>query len=149
MIEWQWCVLDDLSARRLYAVLAAREEVFVVEQNCVYRDLDGLDLNAMHLVGWAGNDVAAYTRVLGPGASFAEPSIGRVLTAKAFRGSGLGQELFARSMAYAQALYPGQNIRIGAQSHLERFYASFGFAKASQEYVEDGIPHIEMLWVAQ
>jgi len=149
MIEWQWCRLADLSARQLYAVLATRAEIFVVEQNCIYLDPDGRDVGAMHLIAWSGTEVAAYARILDPGAAFAEPSIGRVLTAKAFRGSGLGRELFAKSIAHAEALYPGQDIRIGAQSHLERFYASFGFVKASEEYIEDGIPHIEMLRAAK
>ncbi|HEY4367662.1 MAG TPA: GNAT family N-acetyltransferase [Steroidobacteraceae bacterium] len=145
MIEWQWCTLDDLSARQVYAVLAVRGAVFVVEQNCVYGDIDGLDLDAMHLIGWSGTEAAAYTRVLAPGASFAEPSIGRVLTAQTFRSSGLGRELFAKSIAHTEALYPGQNIRIGAQAHLQRFYGSFGFVRASEDYIEDGIVHVEML----
>jgi ElaA protein len=145
MIEWQWCRLDDLSARQLYAVLAVRGAVFVVEQNCVYGDIDGLDLEAMHLIGWSGPAVAAYTRVLAPGASFAEPSIGRVLTAQAFRSGGLGRELFAKSIAHTEALYPGQDIRIGAQAYLQRFYGAFGFVQASEEYMEDGILHMEML----
>ena len=149
MIEWQWCRLDDLSAQQLYAVFATRAEIFVIEQNCIYLDLDGRDVGAMHLIAWAGTEVAAYARILDPGTAFAEPSIGRVLPAKAFRGSGRGRELFAKSVAHAAALYPGQNIRIGAQSHLERFYASFGFVKASEEYIEDGIPHIEMLRASQ
>lgn len=148
-IEWQWCRLDELSSRQLYAVMAARSDVFVVEQNCVYRDLDGRDAEAMHLIAWSGAAVAAYTRVLAPGAAFAEPSIGRVLTTHAFRGGGLGRELFAKSVAQVEALYPGRSIRIGAQSHLERFYGSFGFAKASAEYIEDGIAHIEMVKAAR
>jgi ElaA protein len=145
MIEWQWCALEELSTRQLYELLAVRSEVFVVEQACLYRDMDGLDVAAMHLIGWSGTVVAAYTRILAPGTAFAEPSIGRVLTAKAFRAGGLGRELFARSIARVEGLYPGQPIRIGAQSYLERFYASFGFAKDSEEYIEDGIPHIEMV----
>jgi len=148
-IEWQWCRLDELSPRQLYAVMAARSDVFVVEQNCVYRDLDGRDADALHLIGWSGDAVAAYTRVLAPGTAFAEPSIGRVLTTKAFRRGGLGRELFAKSVAHVQTLYPGQSIRIGAQSYLEGFYGSFGFVKASEEYIEDGIAHIEMVKAAR
>lgn len=145
MIDWQWCAADDLSTGKLYAVFAAREAVFVVEQHCAYQDLDGLDLDARHLIGWSGGEVAAYLRVLGPGVRFTEPSIGRVLTSQAFRGCGLGRELVARSLAYVDECHPARGIRISAQAHLEHFYRSFGFEIASAPYLEDGIPHVEML----
>lgn len=145
MIDWQWCATGDLSARQLYAVFAAREAVFVVEQQCAYQELDGLDLDARHLIGWSGGELAAYLRVLGPGVRFAEPSIGRVLTSQAFRGSGLGRELVARALTYVDERHPARGTRISAQAHLERFYHSFGFEVASAPYLEDGIPHIEML----
>lgn len=145
MIDWQWYAPGDLSTRQLYAVFAAREAVFVVEQHCAYQELDGLDPEARHLVGWSGGEVAAYLRVLEPGVRFAEPSIGRVLTSQAFRGSGLGRELVARALAYVDERHPAHGIRISAQAHLERFYHSFGFEIASAPYPEDGIPHIEML----
>lgn len=145
MIDWQWCVAGDLSARQLYAIFAVREAVFVVEQNCAYQDLDGLDLDADHLIGWSGDDVAAYLRVLGPGVRFAEPSVGRVLTSKAARGSGLGRQLVGRSLIWLDERYPTHDVRISAQAHLEHFYRSFGFEVASSPYLEDGIPHIEML----
>lgn len=145
MIDWQWCALSDLSARQLYKLFAAREAIFVVEQNCAYQELDGLDLEASHLVGWTGGEVAAYLRVLGPGTRFDEPSIGRVLTSKASRGSSLGRELVARSLAHIDERYPTHAVRISAQAHLEGFYHSFGFEVASSPYLEDGIPHIEML----
>jgi ElaA protein len=144
-IEWRWCSLEDLSARALYTLLAARSAVFVVEQNCPYEDLDGADLDAEHLIAWSGAEVAACARVLAPGAKYAEPSIGRVLTTKPFRTSGLGRELMARAVVRCEERYPGAPIRIGAQAYLERFYNSFGFVKASEVYLEDGIPHIEML----
>lgn len=145
MIKWQWCRIDDLSTGQLYTIFAAREAVFVVEQHCPYQELDGLDLEAGHLIGWSGVEVAAYLRVLGPGVRFAESSIGRVLTAPAFRGSGLGRELVARSLAYVDERYPTHGVRISAQAHLERFYRSFGFASVSAPYLEDDILHIEML----
>lgn len=145
MINWQWCTVDDLSTGQLYAIFAVREAVFVVEQRCAYQELDGLDLAASHLIGWSGGEIAAYLRVLGPDIRFAEPSIGRVLTSQAFRGSGLGRELVARSLAYVDERYPARGIRISAQAHLERFYHSFGFEVVSQPYLEDDIPHIEML----
>lgn len=145
MIQWQWDRFADLSAPQLYAVCAVRQAVFVVEQTCPYQDLDGLDQHAMHLIGWSGNEVAAYLRVLGPGMRFAEPSIGRVLTSKPFRGTGIGRTLVAMSLEHVERLYPGQGVRISAQAYLERFYGCFGFATVSAGYLEDDIPHVEML----
>jgi ElaA protein len=144
MINWQWCRLQDMSTDQLYAVFAAREAVFVVEQNCAYQELDGLDAEAAHLVAWSGSEVAAYLRVLGPGSRFEQPSIGRVMTAKAFRGRGLGRECIERALKHIDEVYSGE-VRISAQSYLEQFYRSFGFEPASQLYMEDGIPHIEMV----
>jgi ElaA protein len=144
-LEWQWCALSDLPAHRIHALFAARSAVFVVEQNCPYQDLDGADLAAEHLIAWSEDEVAACLRLLAPGVKYAEPSIGRVLTRKAFRTTGLGRELMARGVARCEERFPTQAMRIGAQAHLERFYGSFGFVKASDVYMEDGIPHIEML----
>jgi ElaA protein len=129
---------DELSARELYAIVALRERVFVVEQACVYLDADGLDPIARHV--WLGN-VSAYCRVIPAGGRFAEASIGRVVTAPEARGTGLGRDLMTRVLAR----YGDQPIRIAAQAHLERFYAELGFARASDVFDEDGIPHIYML----
>jgi ElaA protein len=148
LFVWQSGPLSALSPQQLYAVLAARQAVFVVEQNCPYQDADGTDFKADHLIAWAGDEVAGYARIYGPEIKFPEPSIGRILTTQRFRGTGLGREVVARSIARIEQLYPRQNIRIGAQARLERFYNSFGFVTASTEYMEDGIPHIEMLRVA-
>lgn len=148
MIEWQWCELSSLTTPQWYAVIAAREAVFVVEQNCVYQELDGWDLRAIHLVGWDGADVAAYLRCFAPGIKWPEAALGRILTTLRFRGSGLGRELVARGLARIDEQYRSA-VRISAQSHLERFYGSFGFVKDSQEYLEDGIPHIEMVRAAK
>ena len=145
MFVWQSCRLTELSQQQLYAVLAARQAVFVVEQNCPYQDADGTDFKADHLIAWSGDEVAGYARIYGPGIKFAEPSIGRILTTTPYRGTGLGREVVARSLAHIERLYPSWNVRIGAQARLERFYNSFGFVTASPEYMEDGIPHIEML----
>jgi ElaA protein len=145
MIDWQWCALHELPARRLYALFAARQKVFVVEQACAYLDLDGLDDDAEHLIAWSGEDIAAYLRLLAPGTAFAEPSLGRVLTMSAFRGSGLGRELMLKGLARAYERYPGHLVRIGAQAYLQKFYSSLGFTIASEPYLEDGIPHLEML----
>jgi ElaA protein len=146
-IEWQWCRLGELSAEQVYAVLAARVEIFVVEQNCAYQDLDGLDADAEHLIAWSGTgtEVAGYLRVLGPGTRFDDPSIGRIITAKRFRGSGLGRVIVAKGIERTRLRYPGQPVRISAQQYLEKFYRDFGFVTVSQPYLEDNIPHVEML----
>ena len=145
MIDWQWCCLDELTARQQYAVYAAREAVFVVEQHCVYQELDGLDLDAHHLIGWNDGNVAAYLRVLVPGVKYAEPAIGRVLTAKAFRRTGLGRQLMHTALEYVERHYPKRSVRVSAQVYLDSFYRGFGFARCSEQYLEDGIPHVEML----
>jgi ElaA protein len=144
-MRWQWCTLAELDAAQLHTLFAAREAVFVVEQQCAYQELDELDLEAAHLIGWQGTRVAAYLRVLAPGVKFVEPSMGRVLTSKAHRGTGLGRELVHRGLQYVDDEYPDTALRISAQLYLERFYHSFGFVTASEPYPEDGIPHIEML----
>jgi ElaA protein len=146
-VKWQWCRFGELSAEQLYAVLAARVAIFVVEQNCPYQDLDGLDQEAEHLIAWSGNELAGYLRVLAPGTRFADPSIGRIITTKAFRGSGLGRELVAKGIERARSTYPGRALRISAQQYLEKFYGGFGFATVSEPYLEDNIPHVEMLLV--
>lgn len=145
-IQWQWRSFAELSTAQLYAILAARQAVFVVEQNCPYQDADGKDLKAEHLTGWSGSAVAAYLRLLGPGVSYdKEPSLGRVLTTRIGRGSGVGRELMARGLERMHELYPTLPTRIGAQAHLHKFYASLGFVRSSEPYDEDGIVHIEML----
>ncbi len=145
MIEWQWCRLDELTALQLHAVFAAREAVFVVEQRCAYQELDGFDFQAHHLIAWQAGHVAAYLRVIAPGAKYSEPSIGRVLTTAPFRRSGLGRDLMQTALKHIECEYSGQNIRISAQTYLDRFYRSFGFVPCSASYLEDNIPHVEML----
>lgn len=145
LIRWQWCRSEALTLTQLYTLMAAREAVFVVEQQCAYQELDGLDLAAHHLVAWADDAVAACLRVLAPGVRYPEPAIGRVLTGRDFRRQGLGRELMIRALAQLGQLYPGQAVRISAQTYLEDFYRSLGFESVSAVYDEDGIPHVEML----
>jgi ElaA protein len=151
MITWQWNGFADLTVAQLYAMLALRQEVFVLEQTCLYPDIDGLDPGAYHLLGWRHDDddgkpaLVAHLRCLAPGAKYTEMSIGRVVTSPAARGSGLGRELVAQGIALAQELHPGHAIRIGAQAHLAQFYGSFGFVTVSAPYDEDGIMHVDML----
>jgi len=145
-VEWSVQSFDELAVRDLYRLLAARVDVFVVEQDCPYQDLDGHDDGAIHVSGWRNDgEPAAYARVLGPGVRFEEPSIGRVLTTSAVRGTGAGRELMRRSIAATRAAFPGRAIRISAQRYLERFYGELGFTIESEPYLEDGIPHVEML----
>jgi ElaA protein len=149
MIEWQWGRFADLSPAELYEMLALRQQVFVLEQACLYPDIDGLDVDAHHLLGWktvAGKrELAATLRCLAPGAKYDEMSLGRVVTSPSTRGTGLGRELVAQGIACAERLHPGHAIRIGAQAHLEAFYAGFGFRTVSAPYDEDGIMHIDMV----
>lgn len=144
-LEWRLRPFDALSPNELYAILGARSVVFVVEQRCNYQDMDGVDKHCQHLMAWAGEHLAAYLRIVPPGARYAEPSIGRVLTSAEHRGKGLGRELMRRGIEHAQALYPGQPLRIGAQAHLQRFYGEFGFVTDSDIYFEDHIEHVKML----
>ena len=149
MIEWQWSRFADLTAAQLYDMLALRQQVFVLEQTCLYPDIDGYDLDAHHLLGWrdiGGRRVlVAYLRCLAPGAKYDEMSLGRILTTNDVRGSGVGRELVAHGIQYAETLHPGHRIRIGAQQRLEKFYQDFGFETISDAYDEDGIMHIDML----
>lgn len=140
-LVWHDRRFDELSARELYAIIALRETVFAVEQRCAYLDADGIDLVAHHLWATQGDAVVAYLRVVPPGAKYAERSIGRIVTAPAVRRSGIGRELMRRGLALAGRA----PIRISAQAYLERFYSEYGFARVSDNYDEDGIPHLEML----
>jgi ElaA protein len=145
-MDWRFSHFDDLTAREVHDLFRLRVGVFVLEQNCPFQDVDGADLDSWHLLGRDGNgELAAYCRFVPAGIKFAEPSIGRVVTNPALRGTGAGRELMREAIGRADALWPGKQIRIGAQARLERFYEDFGFRKASDEYIEDGIPHIEMV----
>lgn len=145
MIAWRFARFDDLAARDVHDLYQARAAAFVVEQDCVFQDLDGADPECWHLLGRRGHELIAYCRLVPPGVKFAEPSIGRVVTTQAARGTGIGRLLMREALARAGELWPGRAIRIGAQHRLERFYTQFGFVTASAPYDEDGILHVEML----
>ncbi|EYR79868.1 putative acyltransferase [Shinella sp. DD12] len=130
------------SAVELYALLKLRVDVFVVEQACVYPELDGKDEDARHLRLLIDGETAAYARLWQP--ENGAPRIGRVLVSPKHRGRGLGEALMREAISACEAHFPGQPIALSAQSHLERFYRSFGFVPTSGEYVEDGIAHIDM-----
>ena len=147
-LRWRWCRFDELDVHELDAIYRARQQVFAVEQNCPFVDADGLDPVSWHLAAWdAGPPEVplAYARVVSPGRKYAEASIGRVITTAAARGTGLGRALMRRAIAACERTFPGHGIRISAQSRLERFYAELGFQVVGAPYLEDDIPHIEML----
>jgi ElaA protein len=144
-MNWQWLRFAELGVDNLYDALQLRCRVFVLEQG-PYLDPDGIDRQAWHLLGRdEAGALVAYLRVVDSGVKYAEPSIGRVVTALEVRGSGAGRALMAEGMAGCERHWPGHALRISAQARLERFYAGFGFARVSDNYLEDDIPHVEML----
>ena len=140
-LRWHDRAFTELSVAELYAIVQLREAVFVVEQTCPYLDADGLDPASRHLFAAEGSAVHAYLRIVPPGVKYAEISLGRIVTSPAARRGGLGKELVRRGLAAVGDV----TVRIGAQLYLERFYNGFGFERAGEEYLEDGIPHVEML----
>src|ERR1700754_48819 len=152
-LEWRWKAFGDLSIAEVYAMLAARSAVFVIEQNCVYEDVDGLDTDAWHLFAFGPGEasssrhpppLAGYLRVLLPDADDTDIRIGRVLTTAQFRGIGLGNAMLERSLTHIRAQWPDTPIRLHAQAHLQGFYGAFGFTPVSEIHEEDGIPHVWM-----
>jgi ElaA protein len=144
-ISWKFVAFDALSLTELYAVLQLRSEVFVVEQACVFQDMDGADAAAMHLLGTSGSQLVAYARCFVAGAKFKEASIGRIITRSTLRGSGAGHVLVRRAIDCITQQWGPQAIRLGAQARLENFYRQHGFEQTGEPYIEDGIAHIEML----
>ena len=148
MIEWHWKFFAALSVDELYEMLAARSAVFVMEQQCLYTDLDGLDRQAWHLYGvdadLAHTPLAACARILVPHAQDPSVQIGRVLTTQAYRGRGLGNALLEQALARIARQWPEAPIRLHAQARLQRFYAAYGFNAASEVHLEDGIEHLWM-----
>ncbi len=145
MITWHFKPFHALSVDELYALLRLRTEVFVVEQQCVFQDMDNKDQHCHHLLGHEHGELVASARIVPPGLSYPEPSIGRVVTSPAARGAGAGRLLMTESISRLEALYGRTPIRIGAQLYLQKFYTSLGFMQSSEVYDEDGIDHIEML----
>lgn len=146
MIHWQDLHHSELSVSALYELLKLRCEVFVVEQHCVYQDVDGEDLigENRHLLGWRDNQLVAYARILKNEDDFAPVVIGRVIVSPQVRGEKLGYQLMDRAVASCQQNWPQHAIYLGAQAHLQSFYAHFGFRPVTDIYDEDGIPHIGM-----
>jgi ElaA protein len=144
-IRWHCLPFESLPALILYDLLRLRSEVFVVEQNCAFQDIDRQDMDAHHLLGYnEAGELAAYARLFDAGKSYSEASIGRVIVALPFRKYGLGRELMRQALAHSDAVFGPQPNKIGAQQHLERFYNGFGYEQCGPMYLEDGIPHIPM-----
>ena len=143
-MNWTLKKFDELTLQELYAILQLRNEVFIIEQTCIYADLDDKDREAWHLMCINNDKLIAYTRILPPGVSYAEPAIGRVVTAATARRSGLGKQLMLRSIEACEKLFGEISISLGAQVYLKKFYESLGFSAVSDMYLEDGIEHIKM-----
>ena len=135
---------NELSTLELYSLLQLRSEVFVVEQNCVYQDVDGKDDNAIHVLGFLDNELASYSRIFDKGIYFEEASIGRVVVSPKLRDKKLGHDLMQVSIAAVNEHFNENNITISAQEYLKKFYESHGFVQTSEMYLEDDIPHIQM-----
>jgi len=145
MLHWVYKPFSELTTTELYSIMRLRQEVFIVEQNCPYLDADGKDLKSYHLMGYANDELVAYSRIVKPGVSYEEVSIGRVVSSTKHRGQAYGRQLMAESIAQIEKLYGKAPIRIGAQQYLQSFYESFGFVREGEPYMEDGIPHIIMV----
>lgn len=144
-IDWKIKTFSELSTEELYRILQLRSEVFVVEQKCAYLDMDNADQKALHVTGFAEEGLAAYTRLFAPGIKFDQASIGRVVTAPFARNKGIGRILMQFSISTLETQWGKIPIKIGAQLYLQQFYESLGFIKSSEMYLEDHIPHIEMV----
>ncbi len=144
-IRWHWYAWNEWSNDVLYAAMRLRSAIFVVEQNCVFQDMDGLDPQCLHLCGFAPEgELVAYARLVPPGVKYPGVAIGRVVVALSERGTGLGHELMRRALGGCTERVPGIEVFIGAQKHLERYYGGHGFRQYGEPYLEDGIPHIDM-----
>ena len=145
-LKWKLNYFKELSTDELYTILQLRNEVFVVEQNCIYQDADSKDSISFHLSGWDGVNLVAYCRILPPGVSYTEASIGRVVSSPQYRNKGYGKQLMNEAIIHTLAQFECNTIKISAQLYLQKFYEQLGFVKLSDSYLEDNIPHIEMLF---
>jgi ElaA protein len=145
-LNWTLKGFQELTPDELYAILRLRSLVFVVEQQCIFLDMDNLDQPAYHLMGWEGDNLVTYTRLLDKGTAYPDyPSIGRVVTSPDVRRTGIGRLLMEESIRQLENLFGPQPIKIGAQYYLKSFYGSLGFEQSGEIYLEDGIEHIPMI----
>ena len=145
MLKIETKTFQELTTKELYEILQLRSEVFVVEQDCVYQDLDGKDLKALHIIGKKDNRIVAYTRVFKSGYYFKEASIGRVVVSKEERQYKYGYDIMEASIKAIEDYYNETTVKLSAQTYLKKFYNNLGFKEVGEEYMEDGIPHIEMI----
>ena len=145
-MKFEFKLFDELSINELYEILQLRAEIFVVEQNCVYNDLDGLDKSAVHQFLKKDGEIVAYSRLLKPGTRFSEYSIGRVVVKQSERGTGLGIEMINAAKTFILNEWKAKKIKISAQKYLRKFYEDLGFEIVTDEYLEDGIPHFGMIF---
>ena len=145
-MKWSCKAFKDLSLDEFHDIIQLREIVFVVEQDCPYLDVDGKDKDALHVFGKYEGNIVATTRILKPGISYDEVAIGRVVTSPTLRGMGMGKQLMEESMKFVKLHFGNVPVRISAQTYLLRYYKSFGFIETGEEYLEDNIPHFEMLY---
>ncbi|HFI0264125.1 TPA: GNAT family N-acetyltransferase [Streptococcus suis] len=145
-MQWEMKAFDQLSLQELYTILTLRMDVFVVEQACPYPEVDGKDPNCLHLLGTDEGELVAYLRILPAGLSYDEVSIGRVVVKSSHRGKGLGRPMMEQAIDFITTVWEESQIKIGAQAHLEKFYSSLGFEPVSEVYLEDTIPHLDMLY---
>ena len=143
-IIWKQKKWEELNKKNLHEILQIRSEVFVVEQKCVYQDIDNKDPKAIHLYGKIKNKIVAYSRIFNEGDFYKEISFGRALVLKNQRGKGLGNELVQKSIEIIKGNWPNKKVKISAQAHLNNFYKKHGFIEKGKEYLEDGIPHVSM-----
>ena len=144
-LKFKTISFKDFTIEELYAVLQLRSEVFVVEQNCVYQDIDYKDQKSHHLLGFSNNELVCYARIFNEGDYFDTPSIGRVIVKETYRDKALGHALMKEAVAFSTSTFKNKTITISAQQHLEKFYNQHGFITKGASYLEDGIPHIKMI----
>ena len=144
-MEIKILTFEELSIQELYKLLQLRSEVFVVEQDCVYQDIDGKDFKAIHVLGFEGEELVAYTRIFAPGIYFKEAAIGRVIVKEAYRKKNYGHEILEASVNAIEEWFKTGRIKLSAQTYLTKFYESHGFQQIGEGYLEDGIPHIAMI----
>lgn len=144
-LTFHWQRLEALSVLEFYHLIAAREAVFVVEQNCPYQETDAMDLQAWHLRVMHKNELIACARVVDPGVKYPQPSIGRVMTVKSYRQHKIGRALMQEAIRFTEQTFPAMGIKIGAQVYLRAFYESLGFTGVGEAYDEDGIMHMDMI----
>jgi ElaA protein len=145
--QWTCKHYDELTKQEFHQILKVREEVFIIEQNCVYQDIDHKDIDSYHLCIYHQNELIAYSRIIPLGISYENYiSIGRVLSILPYRKTGVGRFLMQKTMQSCKEHFPNIPIKISAQKYLKAFYESFGFVYIGKEYLEDNIPHIEMIY---